>query len=195
MAAFTQKAIKTSFLKLLEERPLSRITVKDIVADCGINRNTFYYHYEDIPALVLEIFKDNTDEILKQYPTFDSFDRCVEAAAQHAMRNRRIVMHIYHSINRDLYEQFLWQISEYAVRRYVDSACEDRRVSPEDREVIVRYYKCECFGIVTDWLEKGMQEDSLRYFRGIFAFKRDLAEELIRRCEAACDSGGYLSRP
>lgn len=43
MAQFTKQAIINSFLKLLEETPLDKITVKDIVEDCGINRNTFYY--------------------------------------------------------------------------------------------------------------------------------------------------------
>ena len=45
MASFTRKAIMTVFLNLLDERPLSKITVKDIVDACGINRNTFYYHF------------------------------------------------------------------------------------------------------------------------------------------------------
>ena len=51
MANFTKNAIKASCLKLLNERPISKITVKDIVEDCGINRNSFYYHFQDIPAL------------------------------------------------------------------------------------------------------------------------------------------------
>ena len=34
-------AIKASFLRLLEERPLREITVKDIVQGGGVNRNTF----------------------------------------------------------------------------------------------------------------------------------------------------------
>mgnify|MGYP004536692755 len=41
MSAYTKQAIKNSFLKLLNERPLSQVTVKAIVEDCGINRNTF----------------------------------------------------------------------------------------------------------------------------------------------------------
>jgi len=38
---FTKKAIKDTFIELLNERPLSQITVKDIVEKCGINRNSF----------------------------------------------------------------------------------------------------------------------------------------------------------
>ena len=66
---------------------------------------------------------------------------------------------------------------------YIDTAFPDRKISPDDREMIIRYYKCECFGIVTDWLENGMNEDAVRYFRRIFELKKDQAEELIRRCE------------
>ena len=43
MANFTKKAIRDSLVKLLNEKPLSKITVRDIVDDCGVNRNTFYY--------------------------------------------------------------------------------------------------------------------------------------------------------
>lgn len=45
MASFTRKAIEEAFLKLLDARPLNQITVKDIVEECGVNRNTFYYHF------------------------------------------------------------------------------------------------------------------------------------------------------
>ena len=47
MSAYTKQAIKNSFLKLLNDRPLNQVTVKAIVEDCGINRNTFYYHLPD----------------------------------------------------------------------------------------------------------------------------------------------------
>ena len=47
MTNLTKKAIKESFISLLNERPYNKITVKDIVDGCGINRNSFYYHYHD----------------------------------------------------------------------------------------------------------------------------------------------------
>ena len=35
MASFTKKAIRDSFVKLLNEKSLSQITIRDIVDDCG----------------------------------------------------------------------------------------------------------------------------------------------------------------
>jgi hypothetical protein len=46
MPPFAKREIKNSFIKLLTERPISQITVKDIVEDCGVNRNSFYYHFQ-----------------------------------------------------------------------------------------------------------------------------------------------------
>ena len=64
MAQFTQRAIAESLIKLLNERPLDKITIKDIVEDCGINRNTFYYHFEDIPSLVKQILNAEAEKVL-----------------------------------------------------------------------------------------------------------------------------------
>ena len=67
MANFTKKAIKESFISLLEEMPLSAITVKTIVEACGINRNSFYYHFQDIPTLLDEIIKEDAETIIRRY--------------------------------------------------------------------------------------------------------------------------------
>ena len=63
----THDAIIQSFAQLLDEKPLNKITVKDIVARCDINRNTFYYHFADIPALVEEMMSEKVDHLIKTY--------------------------------------------------------------------------------------------------------------------------------
>ena len=45
MPQFTKAAIIKSFSKLLDQKSFEKITVKDIVEDCGVNRKTFYYYF------------------------------------------------------------------------------------------------------------------------------------------------------
>ena len=66
MASFTKKAIRESFMRLLAERPVDKITVKDIVEDCGIARNTFYYHYRDIYEVLEEILDIRVQEVVRE---------------------------------------------------------------------------------------------------------------------------------
>ena len=75
MPSFTKKAIKEAFIKLLEQYPLKQITVKDIVEECGINRNSFYYHFTDIPSLINEIMAENEDRIIEKSAVADSLKK------------------------------------------------------------------------------------------------------------------------
>ena len=65
----TKDLIKKTFISLLERMPLSQISVKLIVEECGINRNSFYYHYHDLPALIEEMVREEADRIMAEYPT------------------------------------------------------------------------------------------------------------------------------
>ena len=59
-----KKLISSTFVKLLSSKPFDKITIKDIVDTCEINRNTFYYHYSDIYGLLEEISKQNSISLL-----------------------------------------------------------------------------------------------------------------------------------
>ncbi len=178
MANFTRRAIRESFIRLLEQRPLSEITVKDIVEDCGINRNSFYYHYQDLPALIEEIIKGEAEDIIRSYPSVTSIVECFDAVTEFASHRKKAIMHIYRSISRDVFERNLMTVCDYFVRSYVDTALARTTISPEDRKTIVDYYKCVCFGLTIDWLNGGMTEDYIRSIRRIFLLKKDLALEI-----------------
>ena len=117
MADFTKKAIRDSFLKLLEEKPLKQISVRDIVENCGINRNTFYYHYQDIPQLLESIIREEAEHLVTEHPTFDSMEACMNTIIDFAMENKTLVMHIYKSVNRDVFEKRLWWVCESVMTR------------------------------------------------------------------------------
>ncbi len=52
MPAATKQTISEAVKTLLFEKKVKKLTVKDIVEQCNITRQTFYYHFEDIPDLL-----------------------------------------------------------------------------------------------------------------------------------------------
>lgn len=181
MADFTKKAIKASFVKLLDEKPLKQITVRDITEDCGVNRNTFYYHYQDIPQLLESIIKNDMDNILAGSTDAESLEDCLETIIRFALENRRAALHIYRSANRDLYEQYLWRLCEYVVTDYVDRQMKGRVVTEDDRRILVQYLKCVCFGLVQGWLEMGMKDDIRSDVHRLCEWKQGELEALMER--------------
>lgn len=183
MAGFTKKAIRESFVKLLNERPFSQITVKDVVDNCGINRNTFYYYFQDLPQLVETIVNEDAQRIIREHPNIGSIEDCIDAMIGFALENRKAVMHIYHSINRDIYEQYQWKICEHTVTTYVDGILSGRSVAASDRKLMIDYLKCVCFGLAMGWLETGMQENIQARLHRICELRQGDLEQMIARCE------------
>lgn len=177
----TKRAIQSAFMELLDQRTLSKITVRDITDLCGINRNTFYYHYQDIPALIEEICSDAVERIVQEHPSINSIEECLEAGLNYALEHRRAILHIYNSDNRQTYVNCLWRMCEHTVTTYVNTVFADAPISPGDRELIIRYHKCECFGLIIDWISSGMRDDILQQMRRILVLKRGSTEEFIRR--------------
>ena len=180
MANFTQKAIKETFIRLLEEHPLSEITITDIVEQCGINRNSFYYHYQDLPALIEEIVKEEAEAIIRAYPSVTTIVEGFDAVIAFTSHRKKAIMHIYRSLSREVFEKNLMMVCEYFVRSYVGTALAQQPISKEDAKTIVDYYKCVCFGLTIDWLNSGMAEDYIRSIRRIFLLKKDMAMEIAQ---------------
>ena len=55
-AVSTKQALAKGLKATLEHKSLDRVTVGDITTFCGLNRQTFYYHFEDKYALLNWIY-------------------------------------------------------------------------------------------------------------------------------------------
>lgn len=162
MSSFTRKAIMRSCVRLLEERPVDKITVKDIVEDCGINRNTFYYHFADLPSLINAIMQEEVERIIREKYDGNSLWECLESAIRVALNHRRAVLHLYQSANRVMLEQHLFMICQSVVTRYVDRVCQslgDAPVSKDDKRIVIQAYTCESVGQIMHWMNGGMKDD------------------------------------
>ena len=159
MPSFTKQAIIEAFLKLLNERPMNQITVKDIVERCGINRNSFYYHFADLPTLVETILKEDADQLIQKAGAISSLEECLGLAIDFTLKNKRAVLHIYSSVNRAHFEHYLDRVCTYAVTRFINTAAGNIPIQEEDRKLIIQYFKCLLTGYILNWMADGLRYD------------------------------------
>ena len=181
----TREALKSALLRLLEERPLREITVKDLVQSCGVNRNTFYYHFKDIPALLEELVADQADRIIAAQGPALSLADCLETAARFALERRQAVLHINQSAHRDLFELCLMDVCRRVVEDYAAATAGGVPIPAEDRAVIIRFYQCECFGQIMAWLNDGMRYDLGKQFRRLCYLGEGMTERMLKRAMEA----------
>ncbi len=183
MTSLTKEAIKKSFMKLLNQKQVNKITVKEIVEDCGINRNSFYYHFDDIPSLIEEIFNDQVDELVnKQVNSENIYDSIIEAI-DFAFQNKTAMLHIYNSANRDLFDRYLSRVAQRTVSEFFDKLTADyQNINPEDKEAVVIYYKSLLIGFVVEWLSDGMKYDLTGKIKRLCELFEGTTELALSRC-------------
>lgn len=179
-----REALKGAFVSLLETRPLRDITVQSIVQACGVNRNSFYYHFRDIHALLEEVLADAVDRVFAAQGSVLSLEDCLEAIAAEASRRRMVVLHISQSAHRELFEDQLMKVCRRMVLDYAAAAFRDVEITEEDREILVRFFQCECFGQVMVWLQEGTRYDLQGQFRRLCRLGEGMTELLLNRAAA-----------
>ena len=65
----TKRAIRNAFYELIKEKPLEKITVREIAERAEINKTTFYAHYETVYDLVDQLEQEAVAEVISQLNT------------------------------------------------------------------------------------------------------------------------------
>ncbi len=71
---YTKSILKRSLLTLLREKPINKITVKEVCELSELNRATFYTHYSDCFALMESIEQELIDAFGESLKYVNSFD-------------------------------------------------------------------------------------------------------------------------
>ena len=155
----TRDLIITAFAQLLEERPMNKITVKDIVEHCGINRNTFYYHFSDIPSLLQNMMEEKVSALIATHCTLGHPLDCIKPALQYGAAHRQAVLHVYRAVSRETFLHYMNRFSQHMVDEYFSNISKTVSIPAKDAAVLNRYYKCAVTGCLLDWLDASMQYD------------------------------------
>ena len=150
----TKKIIKDAFWELLEEKPYNKITVRDIVNRCCVNRNTFYYYFQDIPTLMVDSIEEWMDEVIRKYGTITSPVDCLTYMAEECMKRKKAFLNLFHSAQKDAFLYDLNRMGYDIINTYVDKIGENREILKEEKESFIRCYKCVFVGSILGWLEE-----------------------------------------
>ena len=104
----TKKMLAASLKKSMEKKPLSKITVSEIIADCGVNRKTFYYHFSDVYALLKWMLENEAIEVVRQFDLLAEYREAVLFVMDYVRKNRHLLCCAYDSMGRDEMKRFFY---------------------------------------------------------------------------------------
>ena len=183
----TKEMLAESLMKLLARRTLDKITIQDIVDDCGYNRQTFYYHFHDIYDLIDWIFAAQTQELIEKCRACGSLDVGVEAVIAYMQENRRLILNILRSVNGEKLLDNLYRSAQSIVLSALENHPGVQELSAEYRELVAEAFKYALAGLLIDWMRAGIPEDrvnKVRTMKAVYIGALEYALDTVRGLQA-----------
>jgi AcrR family transcriptional regulator len=127
MNQFTKKAIIDSFIELSKTVPIEKITVTMISKHCGINRNTFYYYFQDTYSLMEEIIYSKSEKLFPADLQLgdDGWINILRFMGIYAKKNEAFIRNMYQSMGRDAFGDYMVDLAYNPARNYIDKFVEN----------------------------------------------------------------------
>jgi len=154
----TKNALAHSLKHLMEHIPLNKISVKHLVEDCGLNRQTFYYHFQDIFDLLGWIYKTEAVESIDQYRSYTTWTDGFYRIFCYIENNKAFCFNTLNSLGRNHLDAYLYEVTNDLIMGVINELAEGMDVGRQDKEFIANFYTLAFTGLVIQWMREGMKE-------------------------------------
>jgi len=161
-----------ALLSLLEKKDFIYITVKEICEEAGVNRSTFYLHYEN----TADLLKETTQYILDKHFSYYNIEKKDMVVRLESCDRKELIfvtheyLDPYLTFIKDNRRIFKLAIKQFQVMnmdevygkmfKYIFEPILVRfEVSEKERPYVIKFYLTGVFAIVMDWIENDCNDD------------------------------------
>ena len=161
----TKKAMSDALAKLLLEKPLNNISVREIADEADINRGTFYLHYRDVFDMAEQLqneIMEKFEEIITSHESETDSENLVPMLADcfELISENADLAKVMLSRNGDA--AFLDKMKNAVNHKFYNDVQKLTNIeNPSEFDIFYNYIVYGFIGICTTWLENGMKESTL----------------------------------
>lgn len=178
----TKAILADSLRTLLEKKPLDKIKIRDIVDECELNRQTFYYHFQDMYALVEWMYSYDVKQIIGR--TFDGEDieKISISFLIYIEEHREEIRAVLDSKASEYFTNFLNAGIRHCCNSVIDKYSEIYNFSRSYKDFLSKYYTSAIIGIVINWIKSSdsvrqSPDNLMKMFRDVTKGSLELALE------------------
>ncbi|MDD6098158.1 MAG: TetR/AcrR family transcriptional regulator C-terminal domain-containing protein [Oscillospiraceae bacterium] len=172
-STYTKKALSASLKKFMETKPFSKITVSEIVADCGLNRKTFYYHFEDTRDLLKWTFEQEAIDVVKSFDLLIDYEDAIIFVIEYLEKNQHFLNCVYDSVGQNELKRFLFNDFS-GIARMIITGVEKKmgkEISEDFRKLLIYFYTDGMVGLLVEWLHGEIKYDKKTAVRYILTWQ------------------------
>ncbi len=159
-SANTKKAIADGFRTLMGKKTFEKITISDITSVCGLNRQTFYYHFQDKYDLLNWIFYNDIIDTLTSDYTINTWSDGLLKVLYVFKHNAKFYANALNTSYSDEFRQYLFTATAQLFNAILDIMMQGhkQKLDPDDQQFIAEFLSYGVSGSIINWILTGMKE-------------------------------------
>lgn len=158
MTNYTKNILKESLCAVLHHKNIDKITIKDVVSECHLTRQTFYNHFSDIYALVEYSSSQVADDVLKN-ADYDNWQEAFYQIMILIQNNQKLAKNVYLSVYRDVMHKYIYEVIYKYIIQIVEEQANGLNVDQSHKNFIAHFYSLAFISIIFEWVRNDMKED------------------------------------
>ena len=150
-------AICRSASELLTKKRTKKLTVKDIVEECGITRQTFYYHFQDVYDLLEWMLEQHRTNLEPQVSDRNAWRTAVANLLDFCLENRAMIQNLFRSISRDSLDRYTYSILLKSLTDYTRNQATQYSLSEKQCKALLQFTAHGLQGLLLTWIDGGMR--------------------------------------
>lgn len=157
----TKKALAAALKKAMETKTLSKITVSELITECNINRKTFYYHFQDIYALLKWMMEQEAIDVVKKFDFIIDTEEAINFIMDYVDENKHIINCAYDSMGHEEIKCFFYTDLYDVVRGVIDNSERVLNINIDDsfKDFITKFFTEAAAGILIEWVKNRLSQD------------------------------------
>lgn len=148
----TKDMLCASLKQLLAQKPLDKISIKEITDGCELNRQTFYYHFDDIYQLVDWLLKKEAVSIFIGQRENLLFKEGLQLLFDYILANRALCFNVLTSVGNEYIYRFFYDELFLIIRSSLEKSEEGRALDEKQKEQLSKYYVISCGSYIVAWM-------------------------------------------
>lgn len=154
----TKKAIAAGIKELTKKKSFDKITVSDITQACGLNRQTFYYHFQDKYELVDWIYYNEAISIIVNDLDYDNWNTKVLQFLKKLKEEDYFYYNTLKTAVENEFREYLFKVTVELLCGIIHDITADSSASERDINFIAEFFAFGLTGVIIAWVQNGMKE-------------------------------------
>lgn len=152
----TKKAIAKALKQICLEKPFDKISIADITTACGLNRQTFYYHFQDKYELLSWIYYNENFAIITDDINFDNWDEKILSMLKIMEQEKHFYINTIKEQEKT-FESYLFEMSKALFLEAIEALDQRKKLDPEEKVFDAEFYAYGICGVIISWAAGGMK--------------------------------------